>query len=112
MILIRIFTLGLFLFTLADARAQLTGTTLTSARVNTNNLSTTITSNNTFLVNGSPNGNVYQIELRKAGSPTIVLADGFNLHNIYYTAVVQNASTLDFSPFSIPYNAVPGVYSL
>lgn len=104
--------LSVFALCFLPSNAQLTGTTLTGARVNTTNLSTTITSNNSFVVASSPNGNVYQIELRKAGSPTIVLADGFNQFNIYSAAVVQNPSTLVFSPFSIPYNAAPGVYSL
>ncbi len=90
---------------------QLTGMSNTSTVVGRTVLNTTITSNNAFIQGATPNGNVYQIELRQ-GSTILNLADGYSTWNVYSIVNVTSPSSLILSTFSIPYNAPLGSYSL
>jgi hypothetical protein len=95
-----------------DAVASITGMTNNSAVVGSQHLSTTITSNGTFVQAASPNGNVYEIRLQQGGN-IIPLADANNNPNALFMNVnITSPTSMDMTDFAIPYNAVPGAYTL
>lgn len=97
----------IFLFTSLSLQAQLTGISPNTGVVNQANLQTSITANGIFQTSLSPEGNIYEIYLQK-GTDNIPV---FSYWNWQWNVNVINPDSAT-ALFSIPVNAVPGVYDL
>jgi uncharacterized repeat protein (TIGR01451 family) len=95
------------LFSVHHQAQTLNGIIPDSGTVGQQNLNTTITATNLFQTSLSPEGNIWEINLRKGSSVIPVFGQG----SINLNVNVINSDTAT-AMFSIPYNADTGLYDL
>lgn len=91
-----------------STNAQITGMSPNSGLVSLQNLTTTITSNNQFVVTATQSGNLNEAYLYKGASRI----DLFDVLSWNFNATVTHPDTCIITSFNIPVNADTGLYNL